>query len=75
MKADVQSGVSPFGCLAMTQTDVSGMVHIPQGQEMPPEVKSGTLVAAGDNRSAVGRGSSSRESQILLSHCIYPPGF
>lgn len=32
----------------MIQTDVSGTVQhvdIPQGQEMPPEVKSGALVA------------------------------
>lgn len=48
MKTDFQSGVSPFRCSVMIQTDVSGTVQhvdIPQGQEMPPEVKSGALVA------------------------------
>lgn len=48
MKTDFQSGVSPFRCSVMIQTDVSGTVQhvdIPQGQELPPEVKSGALVA------------------------------
>lgn len=48
MKTDFQSGVSPFRCTAMIQTDVSSMVQhvdMPQGQEMPPEVKSGSLGA------------------------------
>lgn len=48
MKTDFQSGVSPFRCTAMIQTDVSSMVPhvgISQGLEVPPQVKSGTLVA------------------------------
>lgn len=31
---------------------------------MPPEVKSGALAAAGDNRSAVGKGSSSETARF-----------
>lgn len=48
MNTDFQSGVSPFRCTATIQADVSSMVQhvgIPQGQEMPPEVKSGASVA------------------------------
>lgn len=43
---------------------MSGMVHVPQGQQMPPEVKSGALAAAGDNHSAVGKGSSSETARF-----------
>ena len=50
-------------------------VGIPQGQEMCPEVKSGALVAGRGTCSAVGRESSSRDSQILSPNEVYPPGF
>jgi len=39
---------------------------ISQGQEMGPEVKSGSLVAGRGHLLGCGEGSSSRDSQILL---------